>query len=129
MLAPNSFDYAIIRVVPQTEREEFFNAGVILFCPQQKFLDARVHLDPKKLAVFAPDLDPNEVEQRLAAVLRVSAGDPDAGPIAQLNQRARFHWLVAPRSTLIQVSPVHSGICDHPGEVLERLFREQVLSQ
>ena len=127
MYAPNSFDYAVLRVVPLTEREEFFNAGVILFCPQKKFLDARVHLDTRKLQALAPELAPEEVQQRLHAVIRICSGDPDAGPIAALSQRARFHWLVAPRSTLIQVSAVHSGICEEPIHPLERLFIEQVV--
>jgi hypothetical protein len=124
---PNSFDYAVIRVVPFTEREEFFNAGVILFCPQQRFLKARVHLDSGKLHALAAALQADEVQQRLDAVVKICAGDKTAGPIALISQRARFHWLVAPRSTLIQVSPVHSGICQEPEPMLDRLFREQVL--
>jgi hypothetical protein len=123
---PNSYDYAVIRVVPLVEREEFFNVGVVLFCAQQKFLEARMHLDAAKLAAFAPELAVEEVQQRLDAVLKICAGEPTAGPIAHLSQRARFHWLVAPRSTLVQVSAVHAGICGEPKEVLERLFREQV---
>jgi hypothetical protein len=123
----NSFDYAVIRIVPLVEREEFVNAGVILFCPQQKFLDARIHLNCKKLEALAPALEADEVQQRLDAVLKICAGDLAGGPIARISQRARFHWLVSPRSTLVQVSPVHSGICDEPEPVLNRLFREQVL--
>lgn len=123
----NSFDYATIRVVPFPEREEFFNAGVILFCPQRKFLDARVTVDHRKLEALAPKLDAEEVRQRLDSIVKICAGDPSAGPIAQLSQRARFHWLVAPRSTMIQTSAVHAGICDDPEPVMERLFREQVL--
>jgi Protein of unknown function (DUF3037) len=125
--APNSFDYAVIRVVPLTEREEFFNAGVIVFCPQRQFLGARVHLDEEKLYALAPGLEADEVRQRLDALVKIAAGDSTAGPIAQLPQRARFHWLVSPRSTLIQLSPVHSGICDEPDAVMGRLFQEQVL--
>ena len=127
MHTSNSFDYAVIRIVPFTEREEFFNAGVIVFCPQRKFLEARTYLDRRKLLALAPQLEAGEVERRLESVVKICAGDQAAGPIARLSQRARFHWLVAPRSTLIQVSPVHSGICDEPEPVLERLFREQVL--
>lgn len=127
MHAPNSFDYAVIRVVPLTEREEFFNAGVIVFCPQQQFLRARVHLDEGKLHALAPQLSTDEVQQRLDAIVKIADGDSTAGPIGQLPQRARFHWLVAPRSTLIQLSPVHSGICETPRLVLDRLFEEQVL--
>lgn len=125
---PDSFDYAVIRIVPLVEREEFFNAGVILFCPQQRFLNARIRLDRQKLQAFAPGLNPDETEQRLEAISKICAGDHTAGPIAQLPQRARFHWLIAPRSTLIQISPVHSGICETAASVLDRLFNEQVLS-
>lgn len=123
---PYSFDYAVIRIVPLVEREEFFNAGVILFCPEQSFLDARVHLDRTKLKTFAPMVDSDEVERRLAAIPKICAGDLTAGSIARLPQRARFHWLVAPRSTLIQISAVHAGICEEPGPLLDRLFHEQV---
>jgi hypothetical protein len=125
----NSFDYAVIRIVPFVEREEFFNAGVVLFCPQQTFLDARVYLDEDKLHALAPAIDSQEVRRRLEAIPKICAGDPTAGPIAAMSPRARFHWLVSPRSTLIQVSPVHSGVCDGPKDVLDRLFREQVLSR
>ncbi len=125
---PNSFDYAIVRIVPLVEREEFFNAGVILFCAQRRFLDARVHLDLEKAVAFALASRAEEAQQRLDGILRICAGDPNAGPIAGMSQRARFHWLVSPRSTLIQVSRVHSGICDEPEPVLDRLFREHVLA-
>ena len=125
---PDSFDYAVIRIVPLVEREEFFNVGVILFCPQQRFLNVRTHLDRQKLQAFASGLDPDEVEQRLEGIRKICAGDDTAGSIAQLPQRARFHWLIAPRSTLIQISPVHSGICKSAASVLDRLFNEQVLS-
>jgi hypothetical protein len=124
---PSSFDYAVLRVVPFTEREEFFNAGVVVYCAQERFLAARVALDEQKLTALAPSLRASDVQQRLDAVLKVCTGAVDAGPIGQLSQSARFHWLVAPRSTLIQPSSVHSGICEQPEEALERLFREQVL--
>ena len=123
---PNSFDYAVIRIVPAVEREEFFNAGVVLFCPEQRFLGARIYLDQAKLAAFAPEIASEEVQRRLNAIERVCAGDPGAGSIARLSQRARFHWLIAPRSTLVQVSPAHSGICEEPQTTLDRLFEEQV---
>jgi hypothetical protein len=125
---PNCFDYAVIRIVPAVEREEFFNAGVILFCPEQRFLQARVHLDVGKYGAFAPPLEREEIERRLAAIEKICEGDPEAGAIAQLPQRARFHWLVAPRSTVVQVSAAHSGICGEPAAMLEKLFREQVAS-
>jgi hypothetical protein len=124
----NSFDYAIVRVVPFPEREEFFNAGVILFCPQRKFLEARVAVDTRKLKALAPQLETEEVKRRLDSIEKICAGEASAGPIAQLSQRARFHWLVAPRSTMIQTSAVHAGICDDPERALERLFREQVMN-
>ncbi len=123
----SAYSYATIRIVPFVQREEFFNAGVIVFCPEQRFLDARIHLDRDKLKAFAPELQPDEVQRRLDAVLKICAGDHTAGPIAHLQQRARFHWLVAPRSTLIQVSPSHSGICAEPALALHQLFQEQVL--
>jgi hypothetical protein len=126
--ALSPFDYAIVRIVPLVEREEFFNAGVILFCAQLKFLEARLYLDITKLQAFSLESRAEEAQQRLDAIRRICAGDPNAGPIAGLPQRARFHWLVAPRSTLIQVSAVHSGLCDEPERVLDRLFREHVLS-
>jgi hypothetical protein len=125
---PNAFDYAVIRIVPFVEREEFFNTGVIVYCPQRRFLAARVYLDSRKLEALAPTLDGKEAQQRLDAILKICAGDHAAGPIASGSQSARFHWLVAPRSTTIQVSPVHSGICDEPEAVLNRLFHEQVLA-
>jgi hypothetical protein len=122
--AQNSFDYAVIRVVPRVEREEFVNAGVIVFCLEKNFLAARVRVDADRLKALWPKLDTDLVRQHLEAFSRVSEGDASAGPIAKLGLRERFHWLVSPRSTMIQVSPVHSGICDgDPQEVLDRLFQ------
>lgn len=125
---PSSFDYAVVRIVPAVEREEFFNAGVILFCPEQRFLGARIYLDQQKLNAFAPEFAPEEIQRRLQAIEKICAGDPSAGPIAQLSKRARFHWLIAPRSTLVQISPAHSGTCEEPQSTLDRLFDEQVAS-
>jgi len=124
----SSFDYAVLRVVPRVEREEFLNAGVILFCLEKRFLGARVHIDGRRLAAVWPDLDLDMVRQHAEAFVKVCRGDPEAGPIAQLSQRERFHWLVAPRSTVIQVSPVHTGLCDSPEAALNQLFRELVTS-
>jgi len=118
----HSYDYAVVRVVPRVEREEFFNAGVILFCRVRRFLGARVALDQGRLAALAPALDPAGVEAHLALIERICAGDVDAGPIARLPLAERFHWLVAPRSTVVQTSPVHSGLCADPAAALERLF-------
>ena len=125
MSAQNSFDYAVIRVVPRVEREEFVNAGVIVFCLERNFLEARVHASPERLKALWPELDVELIVQHLEALRRIAAGDRSAGPIAQLSLRERFHWLVSPRSTMIQVSPVHSGICTgDPREALDRLFQQ-----
>jgi hypothetical protein len=118
----SSFDYAVVRVVPRVEREEFLNAGVILFCRSQRFLGAQIALDGQRLQALAPDLDPAEVERHLAQIVRVCRGDPAAGPIGGWPPADRFHWLVAPRSTVIQTSPVHSGLCPDPGAALAHLF-------
>ena len=126
MPAPTSFDYAVLRVVPRVEREEFINAGVVLFCLQRDFLQARVGLDDRRLLALWPEADAELIRQHLEAIPRICAGNPDAGPIARLSIRERFHWLVAPRSTMIQVSPVHSGLCEAPEQALEELFRRMV---
>jgi hypothetical protein len=117
-----SFDYAVVRIVPRIEREEFINAGVILFCRTCPFLGARVTLDTDRLAALAPDIDPRHVERHLALVPLLCSGDPAAGALAEQPLAARFHWLVAPRSTIIQTSPVHSGLCEDPQAALDRLF-------
>jgi hypothetical protein len=124
--APCSFDYAVLRVVPRVEREEFVNAGVVLFCSERDFLGAKVALDRERLRALSPDVDLAVVEEHLAAVPRIAAGGEGSGPIGRLTTRERFHWLVAPRSTIIQVSPVHSGLCGDPAAALERLFERMV---
>lgn len=121
-----SFDYAVVRVVPRIEREEFINAGVILFCRTQPFLGARIALDNQRLAALAPGLDPDEVTRHLDLILLICSGDPAAGPLAQWTPAARFHWLVAPRSTIIQMSPVHSGLTADPEGALDHLFDTMV---
>ena len=124
----HKFDYAIIRVVPRVERGEFINAGVILYCRQRGFLGARLRLDRARLLALSPlapaDLD--AIESALQLFPRVCAGDPTAGDIAGLPQAERFHWLVAPRSTVTQTSPVHSGLCDDPAQALEQLLERMV---
>ncbi len=122
MPAPFSFDYAVVRVVPRVDREEFVNAGVILFCLERDFLAARVELHPERVRALHPDADLALVEEHLLAVPLVAAGGAGSGPIGKLSTRERFHWLVAPRSTVIQVSPVHSGVCDDPERALEHLM-------
>jgi len=124
--ALSSFDYAVIRLVPRVEREEFINAGVILFCLEQRVLSARIELDEKRLRALWPDVDLDLVREHLEAFNKICRGDPDAGPIAQLSQRERFHWLVAPRSTMIQVSPVHSGLCESPSAAIENLVQQLI---
>jgi hypothetical protein len=123
---PNSFDYAIIRVVPRVERGERINAGIVLYCRGRDFLAARVELDRRRLMAVAPELDADLVEAHLESIQRICAGGPDAGPIGRLSQAERFHWLVSPRSTVIQLSPVHVGLCDHPEAALEHLLQTMV---
>jgi hypothetical protein len=123
---PTSFEYAVIRVVPRVEREEFLNAGVILFCLESRFLKAVVQLDGERLSALAPDADVAELRDHLRAFEKVSAGDEEGGPIALLSQRERFRWLVAPRSTVIQVSAVHAGLCENPEQMLQQLVRRLV---
>lgn len=122
----SSFDYAIVRVVPRVEREELLNAGVILFCLQRDYLAAKVELDEPLVRALWPEADVELLGQHLAAIPRICAGSPDAGPIARLTLRERFHWLASPRSTMIQVSPVHSGLCEAPERALDEIFRRMV---
>jgi hypothetical protein len=124
--ARSSFDYAVIRVVPRVERGECVNAGVVLFCRTRRFLELRVELDARRLLALWPDVDVGVVERHLEALRRIAAGAPDAGPIARLPQAERFHWLVAPGSTVIQPSPVHSGLSADPAAALDELMAELV---
>jgi hypothetical protein len=126
---PHGYDYAVIRVVPRVEREEFINVGVILSCAARDFLEARLHLDRARLAALDPALDPELVTQYLAAIPLVCRGDAQAGPIGKLTARQRFHWLVAPRSTIIQTSAVHSGLCEDPHAALAHLMQRMVLQR
>lgn len=121
-----SFEYAIVRVVPHTEREEFINVGVILSCQAANFLQALFDVDARRLAVLAPDIDSGEVQAHLEAIQLICEGGEQAGPIGRLPRRARFDWLVAPRSTIIQTSPVHTGLCSDPQQALEHLLRKMV---
>jgi len=121
---PASFDYAVIRVVPRVERQEFINAGVVVFCLEKRYLGARIHVDPVRLKALWPEIDVELVRQHLEAIVRICAGDPAAGPIAKLPQRERFHWLVSARSTILQPSPVHTGLCDATDSILDRLEKE-----
>lgn len=123
----SAFSYAIVRVVPNIERGEFVNAGVVLFARQHRFLSAKVALDKDKLARIAPNFDPQIAEDALLAFARVADGADGAGPVAALDQSERFGWLVAPSSTVIQTSPTHTGICDDPRRALDELFDDLVV--
>ena len=127
MPARNSYDYALVRLVPHVERGECINVGVILFCRTQRFLGASIHLESERALALAPHLDLDFVRQHLDRIPLVCAGGEQAGSIGLLAQPERFHWLVSPRSTIIQTSPVHSGLCNDPQQALEELFKEMVL--
>jgi hypothetical protein len=121
-----AYDYAIIRVVPKVEREEFINAGAIVSCPDLSYLEARIKLNASKLLALDPSLDLNMLKMHLATIPTICRGGADAGPIGLLKQRQRFQWLVAQRSTVIQTSPVHTGRCSDPGAALEHLIKTMV---
>ena len=127
MPAHSSFDYAIIRVTPEVERGECVNVGVVLICRQRRYLGMRLALDEARLLALWPLLDVEAVRRQLDGMRRVCEGERDAGPIARLSQAERFHWLVAPSSTIIQPSPVHSGLCDDPADALDELMTRLVL--
>jgi len=120
------YDYAVIRVVPKVEREEFINAGVILSCPERSFLEASIKLNEARLLALDPSLDMEMVKTHLASIPTICRGGVEAGPIGQLTQRERFYWLVAPRSTIIQTSPVHTGRCSDPAAALQHLVATMV---
>jgi hypothetical protein len=124
--AREDFQYAIVRVVPRVERGEMFNAGVVLFCRRLGFLAARTELDAEALAVLAPGCDRAALRAQLETIERVAAGDPASGPIAALEPSERFHWLTAPASTIVQPSPVHTGLTADPAAELDRLFSQLV---
>ena len=120
------FEYAIIRVVPRVEREEFINVGVIMYCASKKFLHTLYKLNRERLAALSPELDFDEIESRLQAFERICKGGKDGGRIGELPPAERFRWLTATRSTVVQTSPVHPGLCDNPEEKLKKLFEEMV---
>lgn len=126
MSALSSYDYALIRVVPNVERGERLNVGVLLFCRTRRFLGARIHLDEARILALAPDLDLAEVQQQLDNIARICEGGPDAGFLGQMSQSERFHWLVSPRSTIIQTSRVHSGLSADPADALDHLLKTMV---
>ena len=120
------YDYAVIRVVPKVDREEFINAGVIVSCPDLSFLEARIKLNESRLLALDSTVDLDLVRKHLESIPIICGGGDGAGSIGQLPQRQRFHWLVAPRSTIIQTSPVHTGRCADPSAALERLAATMV---
>src|ERR1700760_3824512 len=127
MSANNLFEYAVIRVVPQVEREEFLNVGVILYCPSQKFLQCLCAVDEDKLCSFSNRADIEEIKAHLHSFAQICKGSKDGGPIAQLDLPSRFRWLTATRSTVVQTSKVHPGLSEDPAKTLEKLYSEQVL--
>ena len=128
MRDPCTYDYAVVRVVPHVDRGEFVNAGVIVSCTAQQFLEARIELDEARVLALAPGLDLTSIRRALAALPAICAGGPDAGPFATLSARQRFDWLVAPRSASIQTSPVHSGRCTDLHVALDKLMARMVRS-
>lgn len=120
------YDYAIVRVVPRVEREEFVNVGVIVSCPARDFLEARLEVDERRIIALDPGLDLESIRNHLATIPAICSGGPDAGPIGELPPRRRFEWLTSPRSTVIQTSPVHTGYCQDPAQVLESLVQTMV---
>jgi hypothetical protein len=121
-----TYDYAIVRVVPKVERAEFVNVGVIVSCPERDLLLARIEVDERRLMSLDPTLDLESVQTHLAAIPTICAGGEQAGPIGRLSQRERFYWLVAPRSTIIQTSPTHTGSASDLEAVVERLMQTMV---
>lgn len=123
----SSYDYALIRVVPRVERGECINVGVILFCRPRSFLGVLLHLDEARLLALDPDIDLAVVREQLHLISLISVGDSEAGSLARMSLSERFHWLVSPRSTIIQTSPVHGGLCDDPEAALKHLLKRMVL--
>ncbi len=126
MQAKHLFEYAIVRVVPRVERGEFINVGVIMYCPDEDFLQIQFNLQPQRLAALAPKLDMAEVEAALCSFKAICAGGPQAGPIGLYSMAERFRWLTATRSTIVQTSSVHPGLCTSSAEMLTRLYNQLV---
>lgn len=121
------FEYAVIRLVPRVEREEFINVGVILYCAKQKYLKAVFQLDKDRIKAFCPDPDLEDLHNNLTSYVSICTGSRDSGPIGQLDMPSRFRWLTATRSTILQSSKVHPGFCKDADEKLQQLYREMVL--
>ena len=127
MHALRTYDYAVVRVVPRVERGEFVNAGIILSCDVERILQAAISLDEKAVLALDANVDLDLVRSALAAIPMICAGGAAAGELGKLSARERFHWLVAPRSTIVQTSPVHTGQCKDPSAALEHLMQTMVL--
>lgn len=121
-----TYDYAVIRLVPKVEREEFINVGVLVSCPARAFLEAGIELDEQRLLALDATLDVEIIQEHLATIPTICSGGDQAGPIGQLPQRERFYWLIAPRSTIIQTSSMHTGFCRNPATMLEHLLEVMV---
>lgn len=122
------YEYAVIRVVPRVEREEFVNAGIILFCKKTKYVDCRIALPVAKLQCFSPGIDLDFIRQNLLAFEKIALGDRlSSSPIAQMDAPSRFRWLTATRSTVIQCSKVHPGLTGNLAQAMEKLLHEMVL--
>jgi Protein of unknown function (DUF3037) len=124
--ALRTYDYAVVRVVPRVERGEFLNAGVVLSCDIEKILRAAIELDQKALLALDANIDLDLVIKTLASIPAICAGGEGAGPIGKLSARERFHWLVSPKSTIVQMSPVHTGQCGDVDAALEHLMNSMV---
>jgi hypothetical protein len=122
----DAFQYALWRVVPDVERGEALNVGVVVFCRRRGFLGARIRVDEARLRALAPSVDVEALRRHLDGLVRVAEGDPDAGPVAALSASERFGWLTATSSTIVQPSPIHTGLCDDPDALLARLFERLV---
>lgn len=120
------FEYAVVRVVPRVEREEFINAGIILYCRDQRFLGVKISVDAERLHALCPVIDVEELREHLLAFEQIALGNRDAGPIAKLDLAGRFRWLTATRSTIVQASKVHPGLCEDANETLQRLHEQLV---
>jgi hypothetical protein len=120
------FEYAVIRVVPRVEREEFVNVGVILLCSKQNFLKCTIRVDAERMKALSADIDCDVLKEPIRSFERICGGEPDSGPIGQLTLAERFRWLTASRSTIVQTSPVHPGLCDDPEYMLQHLFDQLV---
>ena len=121
------FEYAVIRIVPRVEREEFLNIGLILYCRDMQFLETMYSIDEERLRAFAGYIDMAELKKHLCAIEKISRADHTAGEIAKLDIASRFRWLTAARSTILQTSKVHPGLCNDPMETLKKLYTELVL--